>query len=292
MTVNTVNELKAALQGDEPTVIKLGQNLSAAEKTILKFGANKTLVGDGKNNQLHNIYLRSGDTASNDIFQNLHFTHDAKYTGNDDIPLYIDKGKGYWIDHNTFTGGKGPGYQGGKDKLLYVGGTADMVSLTNSKFEKNEYGLLLGYYEDTPEAAAKYTGYPRMTIAHNDFENLDVRAPGLMRYGQFDVYNNHINNFNLGFTAHTNATIFSQSNFFENGRDGGGNPGNTGALRDIGSVAFTDIGSNVDLSNRNSKPTDWRGGNYQRHVSSAAEAKAFTLANAGAQDDGTLTFAS
>jgi pectin lyase len=292
VTVNSVSELKAALAGDEPRIIKLGSNISASEKVELEFGANKTLVGDGKNNELHNIYLKSGATASNDIFQNLHFTHDSKYTANGDIPLYIDKGTGYWIDHSTFTGSKGDNYQGGKDKLLYVGGTADMVSLTNSKFENNEYGLILGYPEDTADAAAKYTGYPRMTIAHNDFENLDVRAPGLMRYGQFDVYNNHISDFNLGFTAASNATIFSQSNYFENGRNGGGQASLSGMLDDKGNAHFTDVGSNVTVQGQTSSATSWRGGDYERNVSSAEEAKTFALANAGVQDDGVLTFAS
>ncbi|MDH2436355.1 hypothetical protein QCD60_27870 [Pokkaliibacter sp. MBI-7] len=291
VTVNSVSELKSALAGDEPRIIKLGSNISAAEKTDLEFGANKTIVGDGKNNQLHNIYLKSGDSASNDIFQNLHFTHDSKYTANGDIPLYIDKGKGYWIDHSTFTGSKGDNYQGGKDKLLYVGGTADMVSLTNSKFENNEYGLILGYPEDTQAAADKYTGYPRMTIAHNDFENLDVRAPGLMRYGQFDVYNNHISDFNLGFTAASNATIFSESNYFENGRNGGGQASLSGMLDDKGNAHFTDVGSNISVQGQTSGATSWRGGDYQRNVSSADEAKTFALANAGVQE-GSLTFAS
>ncbi|PXF32814.1 hypothetical protein WH50_02370 [Pokkaliibacter plantistimulans] len=65
-------------QSDEPRIIKLGSNISAAEKTDLEFGANKTLVDDGKNNQLHNIYLKSSDSASNDLFQNLHFTQDSR----------------------------------------------------------------------------------------------------------------------------------------------------------------------------------------------------------------------
>ncbi|MDW6003240.1 pectate lyase family protein [Vibrio mangrovi] len=290
VTVNSVGELKEALSGDDPRIIKLGSNLSAAEKTDLEFGANKTIIGDGKNNQLHNIYLKSGDSAGNDIFQNLHFTHDDKYTANNDIPLYIDKGQGYWIDHSTFSGTKGDNYQGGKDKLLYVGGTADMVSLTNSKFENNEYGLILGYPEDTQAAADKYTGYPRMTIAHNDFENLDVRAPGLMRYGQFDVYNNHIDDFNLGFTAASNATIFSESNFFENGRNGGGQASLSGMLDDKGNAHFTDVGSNISVQNQKSGETSWRGGPYERNVSSAEAAKQFATENAGVQD-GTLKFA-
>lgn len=290
VTVNSVGELKEALAGDDAKTIKLGSNISASEKTVLNFGANKTLIGDGDNNQLHNIYLSSGDSAGNDIFQNLHFSHDSKYNDNNDIPLYLDKGKGYWIDHSTFTGTKGSGNDhDSKDKLLYVGGTADMVSLTNSKFENNKYGLILGYPEDTQEAADKYSGYPRMTIAHNDFENLDVRAPGLMRHGQFDVYNNHISDFNLGFTAASNATILSEANYFENGRNGGGQASVSGILDDKGSAQFTDIGSNVSVQNQTSAKTSWRGGPYERNILSPEEAKQFAVENAGVQS-GSLKF--
>ncbi|MEX5689790.1 pectate lyase family protein, partial [Pseudomonas silesiensis] len=77
----------------------------------------------------------------------------------------------------------------------YVGGTADSVSLANSKFQNNEYGVILGQPHDSAQAKAEYKGYPRMTIANNVFSNLDVRAPGLMRHGQFDVLNNSIDNF-------------------------------------------------------------------------------------------------
>ncbi|RML48732.1 Type III helper protein HopAK1, partial [Pseudomonas syringae pv. maculicola] len=83
----------------------------------------------------------------------------------------------------------------GLDKLLYVGGKADNVSLTNSKFQNNEYGVILGQPDDSAAAKAEYKGYPRMTIANNVFSNLDVRGPGLFRQGQFDVVNNSIDKF-------------------------------------------------------------------------------------------------
>ncbi|RML80385.1 Type III helper protein HopAK1, partial [Pseudomonas syringae pv. maculicola] len=75
--------------------------MSADSKVSINFGANKTLLGTDKGNTLHNIYLASGKTASNDIFQNLNFNHDARYRENGDMQMFISSGQKYWIDHIT-----------------------------------------------------------------------------------------------------------------------------------------------------------------------------------------------
>ncbi|MEW5291491.1 type III helper protein HopAK1 [Erwinia papayae] len=280
VTVSTVDELQKSLEGDEPTTIKLSKDLSSADKVVLKFGANKTLEGTSEGTGLHNIYLASDKTAGNDVFQNLNFTHDDRYRANGDIPLFISNGSGYWIDHNTFSGTKDKDATG-LDKLLYVGGTADNVTLSNSVFKDNEYGVILGQPDDSASAKQTYGGYPRMTIANNVFDNLDVRAPGLMRQGKFDVYNNTINNFHLGYTIASNATVLSQSNYFNGGYDVNAKSSNSGVLDDKGDAAgFKDIGSNVSFK-QSSATTDWVP-DYSRTIKTPEEANAYNLANAGA----------
>lgn len=280
VTVNTVEELKKNLEDDKARTVRLGANLSADSKVTIKFGANKTLLGTDGGNGLHNIYLASGKNAGNDIFQNLNFTHDSRYRENGDMQMFISSGQKYWIDHNTYTGTKDQNPKG-LDKLLYVGGTADNVSLTNSKFQNNEYGVILGQPDDSAAAKATYAGYPRMTIANNSFNNLDVRAPGLMRHGNFDVYNNLIDNFHLGFTATGDAHILSQANYFENGQDVARKASNKGVLDDYGDAHFKDIGSNVSFTQK-SPVTVWTP-SYHRDVKTAEQAKAYDLANAGAK---------
>ncbi|CAM3323051.1 type III helper protein HopAK1 [Pseudomonas floridensis] len=279
VTVNTVEELQKSMADDKTRTVRLGADLSADSKVTVKFGANKTLLGTDKGNELHNIYLASGETAGNDIFQNLNFSHDARYRENGDMQMFISNGGRYWIDHDTFTGTKDQKPKG-LDKLLYVGGKADNVTLTNSKFQNNEYGVILGQPDDSAAAKAEYKGYPRMTIANNSFNNLDVRAPGLMRHGDFDVYNNRIDNFHLGFTATGDATILSQSNYFEKGVDVNNKSSNQGVLDDYGDAHFKDIGSNVSFTQK-SPVTVWTPP-YQRDVMTAEAARAYVLANAGA----------
>lgn len=285
VTVSTVAELQKSLAGDEPTTIKLSKDLSSANKVVLKFGANKTLEGTSGGTGLHNIYLASDKTAGNDIFQNLNFTHDDRYRANGDIPLFISNGSGYWIDHNTFSGTKDKDATG-LDKLLYVGGKADNVTLSNSVFKNNEYGVILGQPDDSASAKATYGGYPRMTIANNVFDNLDVRAPGLMRQGKFDVYNNTINNFHLGYTIASNATVLSQANYFRGGYDVHHKNSIAGVLDDKGDAAgFKDIGSNVTFK-QSSSTTDWVPTEYSRKIKTPEAANAYNLANAGAGKGG------
>ncbi|RMO98321.1 Type III effector HopPmaH [Pseudomonas syringae pv. philadelphi] len=280
VTVNTVADLKKYMEDDTARTVKLGANLSADSKVSINFGANKTLLGTDKGNSLHNIYLASGKTASNDIFQNLNFTHDSRYRENGDMQMFISSGQKYWIDHITATGTKDQNPKG-LDKLLYVGGKADNVSLTNSKFQNNEYGVILGQPDDSAAAKAEYKGYPRMTIANNVFSNLDVRAPGLMRHGQFDVFNNSIDDFHLGFTATGDATILSQANYFAKGVDVSNKASNSGVLDDYGDAHFKDIGSNVSFTQK-SPVTAWTP-SYNRDIKTAEAARADDLANAGAE---------
>ncbi|KPW59381.1 Type III helper protein HopAK1 [Pseudomonas caricapapayae] len=280
VTVNSVAELKEKMEDDTARTVRLGANLSADSKVTINFGANKTLLGTDKGNTLHNIYLASGKTASNDIFQNLNFSHDARYRNNGDMQMFISSGQKYWIDSNTYTGTKDQNPKG-LDKLLYVGGKADLVTLTNSKFQNNEYGVILGQPDDSAAAKAEYKGYPRMTIANNVFSNLDVRAPGLMRHGQFDVFNNAIDDFHLGFTATGDATILSQANYFAKGVDVSNKASNSGVLDDYGDAHFKDIGSNVSFTQK-SPVTAWTP-SYDRDVKTAEAARAYDLANAGAK---------
>ncbi|KPZ01937.1 pectate lyase family protein [Pseudomonas syringae] len=279
VTVNTVADLKKYMEDDKARTVKLGANLSADSKVTINFGANKTLLGTDKGNSLHNIYLASGKTASNDIFQNLNFDHDSRYRENGDMQMFISSGQKYWIDHNTYSGTKDQNPKG-LDKLLYVGGKADNVSLTNSKFQNNEYGVILGQPDDSAQAKAEYKGYPRMTIANNVFSNLDVRAPGLMRHGLFHAYNNSIDNFHLGFTATGDATILSQANYFAKGVDVSDKASNSGVLDDYGDAHFKDIGSNVSFTQK-SAVTAWTP-SYQSNIKTAEAARAYDLAHAGA----------
>lgn len=190
--INNLNDLKNQLGDLTPKILVIEKNISASSKTVVNIGSNKSLIGSYAQNKLVNIHLKTTSNSANVIFQNLTFEHSANINDNDndDIQLYLTAGTNYWIDHVTFAGHNYDSNGSDLDKLLYVGLSADYVTISNSKFANHKYGLILGYPDDGNKS---YDGLPHITIANNYFENLQVRGPGLMRYGYFHVENNYIN---------------------------------------------------------------------------------------------------
>jgi pectin lyase len=247
-------------------------------------GANKTLIGSFQNRTLENIHLRATAQSQNIILQNIVFKHSANIKQNDDIQVYLNYGSQYWIDHCSFVGHSWSTSDGSADKLLYIGEKADYATISNCFFGNHKYGFIFGHPADDNDKA--FNGYPRLTLCHNRFDNLEVRAPGLMRYGYFHVYNNYINNFHLGFTLAQNANILSESNYFGEGSQ------NKGMLDDKGTGTFTDTNSVPPITNQKSPKAQWTAlSNYGYTLKTAAQAKEFAQKNAGAQA-GVLVFGS
>ncbi|WP_338478395.1 pectate lyase [Pseudomonas trivialis] len=282
VSITNLDQLKANIGDAAPRVLVINSNLSASSLTKVNLGSNKTLVGSFQNHTLTNIHLRATSASQNIIFQNIVFQHSAGIKDNDDIQLYLNHGSKYWIDHCSFVGHTWSVNDGSLDKLLYIGDKADYATISNCFFGNHKYGLILGHPSDDNNTA--FNGFPRLTICHNRFDNLEVRAPGLMRYGYFHVYNNYINKFHLGFTLAQNANILSEYNHFGEGS------ASNGMLDDKGNGTFTDIGSVPAITNQKSPKAQWTAkSNYDYALKTAVQAKDFTVKNAGAQS-GNLVF--
>ncbi|WP_326849711.1 RICIN domain-containing protein [Bacillus haynesii] len=275
--VNNLGELKTNIEGSTPRTIVVSSNIGASAKTVLTVGANKTIIGSYEKHKLNNVYFKTKADSGNVIFKNLVIAHDASINENNDIPVYITDSRNYWIDHVTFQGHSYSANGHDLDKLLYVGAKADYVTLSHSTFTDHRYGLILGWPQDDKQYHSIYNGYPRMTISHNRFENLYVRAPGLMRYGYFHAKNNYINNYHLGFTITTLAKIYSEANYFGTGSE-------KGILDDYGDGSFKDVGSYPAIKGQKSTETNWRpSSNYSYRTMKAGNAKTFAERYAGAQ---------
>lgn len=282
--INTLAELNKYVGDSTARVLVINSNIKASTLTKVNLGSNKSIIGSFGDRTLYNIHLRATSSSTNIIFQNLIFEHSKDIKGNDDIQLYLNYGNKYWIDHCSFVGHTWSDSDGSLDKLLYIGEKADYITISNSYFGNHKYGLILGHPEDDGNKA--YDGYPHLTICNNHFENLEVRAPGLMRYGYFHVYSNYINNFHLGFTLATNAKILSENNYFGTGSN------NNGMLDDKGTGTFTDTGSVPSITNQKSPKSKWTANsNYDYKAITADKAKTFTSANAGSKSSG-LVFGS
>lgn len=276
VSITTLDQLKANIGDTTPRVLVINSNISAASLTKVNMGANKTLIGSFQNRTLENIHLRSTAQSQNIILQNIIFKHSASIKANDDIQVYLNYGSQYWIDHCSFVGHSWSTTDGSEDKLVYIGEKADYATISNCFFGNHKYGLIFGHPADDNKPA--FNGYPRLTLCHNRFDNMEVRAPGLMRYGYFHVYNNYVNNFHLGFTLAQNANILSESNYFGEGSQ------NNGMLDDKGTGTFTDTNSVPAITNQKSPNAKWTArSNYNYTLKTAAQAKEFTQKHAGAQ---------
>ncbi|KQM46516.1 pectate lyase [Pseudomonas sp. Leaf15] len=276
VSITTLDQLKANIGDTTPRVLVINSNISAASLTKVNMGANKTLIGSFQNRTLENIHLRATAQSQNIILQNIIFKHSASIKANDDIQVYLNYGSQYWIDHCSFVGHNWSTTDGSEDKLVYIGEKADYATISNCFFGNHKYGLIFGHPAD--DNKSEFNGYPRLTLCHNRFDNMEVRAPGLMRYGYFHVYNNYVNNFHLGFTLAQNANILSESNYFGEGSQ------NNGMLDDKGTGTFTDTNSVPAITRQKSPNAKWTArSNYNYTLKTAAQAKEFTQKNAGAQ---------
>ncbi|SFG12413.1 Pectate lyase [Lachnospiraceae bacterium C7] len=290
--VNNVSELQKYANGSTPYTIVINNNISANALTKVNVGRNKTFIGSYGRNTLYNIHFRNISNSGNNIYKNITFSHDVRINNNDDIQMYISDGPNFWLDHCTWTGHdmyKDENiHHNDTDKFVYVGLKASFVTVSACNFGGHKYGLILGYPQENGRGT--YDGYPCMTICNNYFHSTITRAPGLMRYGNYHVYNNYIYDFNIGYTPYTDCTIFSEKNCFEKGKQAGapinGN-GNNSHFVDYGSTTDQSYYKIYNIGTVNWNPSS----NYSYKTRNAADAKAWALSNAGSRSSGRLAYA-
>ncbi|XP_031639765.1 uncharacterized protein LOC116351768 [Contarinia nasturtii] len=246
--INTLQDLIQNVGDGYPRVLMINSDIKASSLTKVQMGSSKSIVSTN-GAMLYNIYLRATPSSSNIIFQNLAFEHSPNNKGNDDIQLYLNYGTGYWIDHCSFVGHKWSPDDRSQDKLLYIGQEASLATISSCYFGNHRYGLIFGHPGDDDNVVAD--GNTRVTIYKNHFENLDVRAPGLFRYGHYHVFNNYIENYGLGFTVAMNGDVVSEYNYF------GSSTTKNGMLDDKGNGAFIDTGSYPPITNIISPRVSW-----------------------------------
>ncbi|XP_033225438.1 pectin lyase-like [Belonocnema kinseyi] len=274
--IKNLKELKKYISDTVPRTLVIIANIHSAQKATVMLGANKSIIGSWDANYICNIYLRAGHNSKNIIFQNLFFIHDVRNIGNSDTQLVLDHGERYWVDHCTFDGRKVDKRDLGK--LLKVA-TTDYITISNCKFMNHEYGLILGYPSDDPAGIAENNNYPRLTIMFNYFDNINARAPGLMRFGKFHVFNNYIHNCHLGFTIGLNSKIYSEHNYFSE-------PPKAAVLDDKGNGFFKDAGSVNMPTKQESKLDTWRPSSDYKYILKTPESsRDFCKQYSGAQSN-------
>ena len=212
--VTTFDDLKKYAESDAPYTIIVKENIGV---TTLKMDSqnhfycpdgriyvrsNKTIVGSYGKHTLSNVQFCTSSNkgvGNNVIIRNFEMKHDAKSNGNDSIVVYFGSGQNLWVDHVTFVGHNAVNTQGENvpdwDKFLACCYDADYCTVSDCSFGLHEYGLILGYPDDTEDSYKNKNNFPRMSIIGNKFTDTLTRAPGLMRYGYFHSLNNFVFNF-------------------------------------------------------------------------------------------------
>lgn len=307
---NNFNDLKKYAASTTPYTIVVNGNISVSSLTKDSSGryycpdgriyveGKKTIIGSYSAHTLNNVALltnRSSSTCSNIIIKNFDFQHAVDANGNDNITVYFSAGQNLWLDHCTFTGH--PDYNKAStgledyDKFFACCYNADYCTVSDCSFGLHEYGLILGYPDDTAEVKNQYDNFPRMSIIGNRFYKTLTRGPGLMRWGYFHSLCNYVNTFSMAYTVHSGCDIYAENCCYENG-------GNVicdwnsityaGAYAESGSV-FSNCNRTVQgqgtASNPSySQPSAWRPKNNYSYVSvSGDQTKNYCNAASGCQ---------
>ena len=246
---------------------------------------NKTIVGSYGKHTLYNVQFctkQGSGKGNNLITKNLDLQHDKDSNGNDNIIVYFGSGQNLWVDHCTFTGhqdyNKASSGQPDYDKFLACCYDADYCTISECSFGLHEYGLILGYPDDTASVQQKYDNFPRMTISGNKFYQTYTRGPGLMRWGYFHSLNNYVDTFNMAYTVHSGCDIYAENCFYANG-------GNvicdwneityTGYYAESGSkfsnCQRTVQGQGTQSNPARSKPSGWRPNTNYNYTSISAD---------------------
>lgn len=310
----TFDELKKYAESETPYTIVVTKNISVTSLTMdsqnhyycpdgrIYVRSNKTIIGSYGAHTLYNVQFctsASKGVGNNVIIKNFDMQHDMKSNGNDSIVVYFGSGENLWVDHVTFSGHQGYNMLGDStpdwDKFLACCYDADYCTVSDCDFGLHEYGLILGYPDDTEDSYKNKNNFPRMTIISCRFKDTLTRAPGLMRYGYFHSLNNYVYNFSMAYTVHSDCKLFAENCYY----DGASTKGNVvcdwnevshpGAFADSGSKGVNCKRLTIEGSAKN---CTWRPkSNYSYTSVSADEARSYCSVNSGCQSsNGSMTY--
>lgn len=304
--VDNFSDLKKYAESDTPYTIVVTKDISVTNLTMdsqdhyycpdgrIYVRSNKTLIGSYGSHTLNNVQFctSSGKGVGNNIIiKNFVMQHDAKSNGNDSIVVYFGSGENLWVDHVTFVGHSGYNTLGDAtpdwDKFLACCYDADYCTVSDCSFGLHEYGLILGYPDDTENSYQNKNNFPRMSLISNKFKDTLTRAPGLMRYGYYHSLNNYVYNFSMAYTVHSDCKLFAENCYY----DGASTKGNVvcdwnevthpGAFADSGSKGVNCKRLSIEGS---AKVCTWRpSSNYSYVKISADQAKTYCDAYSGCQ---------
>lgn len=190
-TVTSIDELLAAVEGDEPAIIYIDSVLSGSSEKI-RVGSNKSILGRSSKAGIEGAGLFIKE-AKNVIVRNLAIS--KVNTGEKDA-IGVQKSENVWIDHCDLSSD----LDHGKD---YYDGLADFthgsdyITVSNTKFHDHYKASLCGHTDSNADEDA---GKLHVTYANNHWANINSRMP-LVRFGTVHVFNGYYEGGSMGDSA-------------------------------------------------------------------------------------------
>ncbi|MFI5585438.1 polysaccharide lyase family 1 protein [Amycolatopsis sp. NPDC051758] len=206
VTVTTASAFTSAVTGTTARTVRVSGKITLANKTLVKIGSNKTVLGVGSGSGFTGGGL-AVDKSSNVILRNLVI---SKAVGTDAIQIQRGATK-VWVDHNDLSSDldHGKDYY---DGLLDISHAADGITVSWNKFHDHYKVSLVGHSDSN---AAEDTGKLHVTYSHNWFDNVNSRLPSL-RFGTGHAYDNYFRSVtDSAVHSRMNAQFLAQNNVFE-----------------------------------------------------------------------------
>ena len=205
-----------------------------AARVVVNVGSNTTIIGLGSAkltglnlmlNKVSNVIVRNLTMEdAHDCFPQWDPTDTSVGNWNSQYDTMSLKGAtNVWVDHDTFSDGNNhdssePTYFGRPfqvhDGLLDITNASDLVTVEWSRFYDHDKTMLIG----SSDSSTADPGKLRVTLHHNEWQNVDERAPRV-RFGQVDVYDNFYvataeSTYQYSWGVGVQSAIYAQNNFF------------------------------------------------------------------------------
>ncbi|KAF4580521.1 hypothetical protein EYR38_003120 [Pleurotus pulmonarius] len=196
-TVTTLEELTAAVAGDEPKIVIISGTITG--DAIVKVGGNTSVLGNGA--VLNGIGLRVID-VSNVIIRNIKISKVLAPGDN----VAVQAASQVWLDHLDLSSDRDHD-KDFYDGLLDITHGPTGVTVTNSILHDHWKGSLVGHSDNNGAEDVAIT----VTYANNYFSNLNSRTPSF-RFGTGHIFNNVFDNNNDGINTRDAAQLLVENN--------------------------------------------------------------------------------
>ncbi|KAL1708602.1 polysaccharide lyase family 1 protein [Schizophyllum commune] len=200
-TVTSLEELTAAVKGDDPKVVIIDGTITGSE--VVKVGSNTSVLGKA-GSLLDGVGLRAYK-VDNVIFRNIKIQKVLAEAGD---AIGVQEASKVWVDHCDLSSDRDHD-KDFYDGLLDVTHGSTGVTLSNNYLHDHWKASLVGHSDNNGDEDKAL----QVTYAGNFFENLNSRGPSF-RFGTGHIFNNYYSGVSDGINTRDGAQLLVENNVF------------------------------------------------------------------------------